>query len=457
MGLFSNLLDNIKAVFSSARWQETSMRTIEGFGTRGTKARPFDPASALRQFQSWVYAAAMLNANAVAGVPLRLYARKRPGDKLYQTRRVFPHTKRYLRGQWMVQPSDIVRSKAAAFGDDVEEVVEPHPALRLLRDANPWFNGYDMTALRMIYLQTTGNAFMHVVSGQAGAPAELWPMPSQWVKVVPDKMQWVKGYEYGIEEPNKRVYAPDEVVHWRMPNPKDLHYGMGWVEAAWTAIALHAAKRDMDVAKFENMARPDWLLIFKGGDAASLDRLESKIDEKLRGTKKAGRFLTMKGATDVTIQNLQWQVDKIGSPDEIVDEIAAVSGVPSAMLRTTDPNRASSESARYAWRANTIQAYCQIDEQVLNQTYLPKWGISDDAFLAYDPAALEDRQFELKRRVGLVSGGIMTPNEARAEDGYAPIEGGDDLYQPAGNTGGAAALSGDADANQPQTGTDTRE
>jgi hypothetical protein len=35
------------------------------------------------------------------------------------------------------------------------------------------------------------------------------------------------------------------------------------VEAAWTALGLHTSKRVMDQAKFDNMNRPDWMIIFK--------------------------------------------------------------------------------------------------------------------------------------------------------------------------------------------------
>jgi hypothetical protein len=77
--------------------------------------------------------------------------------------------------------------------------------------------------------------------------------------------------------------------------------------------------------------------------------------------------------------------------------------------------------------------------------------------LAYDPVAMEDRRFELKRRAGLVAAGIMTPNEARAEEGLPPMEDGDELRLPVGASGAASGISSDVEPSQPSDGDDTRE
>jgi hypothetical protein len=54
-----------------------------------------------------------------------------------------------------------------------------------------------------------------------GVPSELWPMPSQFVRVVPGAAgdaDFVKGYRYGIE-PDAVPFAADEVIPFRLPNP----------------------------------------------------------------------------------------------------------------------------------------------------------------------------------------------------------------------------------------------
>src|SRR5687768_4547299 len=106
---------------------------MPGYGSNGEIPRPFNASAAIKQFHSWAYAAAMLNANAVASVPLRLYVRKRSGArKLFETGKVSPATRKFLRGGMEMLPSVNVMRKVAQFGGDLEEVVEMHPALQIL-------------------------------------------------------------------------------------------------------------------------------------------------------------------------------------------------------------------------------------------------------------------------------------------------------------------------------------
>ena len=250
---------------SDAEYLGASVRVIEGSGSKGEKQRPFNYDAACREFTGWVYAGIMLNAKAVASTPLRLYSRKpkRGTKRLFPTRAVSPRRKGYLIGQSQQQPSPLVSRKAAEFGDDFEEVLD-HPILTLLRTVNPWLNGYSFSLLRMIYWQVVGNAYVHIVHNRAtGLPETLWPMPSQWVKIVPSRTEFVSGYIYGHGTENERKFQPDEVIHFKTPNPRDLYYGLGVIEAGWPAIKMNDAAHAMDTALFDNNMRPDYVAVVK--------------------------------------------------------------------------------------------------------------------------------------------------------------------------------------------------
>jgi hypothetical protein len=108
------------------------------------------------------------------------------------------------------------------------------------------------------------------------------------------------------------------------------------------------------------------------------------------------------------------------------------------MLLSNDPTRASSESARLGWYRNTIQPMCRLDEEKLNERWVPRFGedAAAEMFIAHDPANFEDQVADADRVSVLVKGGIITPNEGRGELGYAPHDEGNRLYAPSGATGG---------------------
>jgi len=408
-----------KSVTDARKWMQSSTRVISGDAARPT----FSNGAAIRYYNSWIYAAANLNAYAVASQPLRLYVRNRSaGTKLWNTRRTDRRTKAYLSGSLDQLPSRYALTKAAEFGDDYEIVTENHPVLDLLSKANPWQNGFEQTVLRVLYLELTGNAYLHpVLDRRLGIPVELWTMPSPWVEIVPGTEEFIDGYLYGVSYEKRAFFEVDEVIHFKRPNPKDIYYGMGKVEAAWGAATNNESLHDMDFHWFANKARPDYLLTIKG-DASTeeIDRLEAQIDSKLRGTRRTGRFLT--ATADIDIKPLSFSPKDMMGREQIVEEIAAVFGVPVSMLKANDPNLASATVGFTSWKATSVLPLMRMDEEVLNQTLLPMFGIAEDAFLAYDNPVGADEKFEYEKRRGYTAGGILTANEAREMEGLERLE-----------------------------------
>ena len=420
-----NLLARIKAAFSNERWMRSTMTVLRG---EEAKRAPFSQNAAVSSYRSWIYAAANLNAVAVASQPLRLYVKNRSaGTKLWNTRKASRRTKAYLSGSLEQIPSRYAMTKAAEYGDDYEVVEDSHPILTLLSKVNPYQNGFDATVLRVLYGELTGNSYIHpVIDEKRGIPVELWTMPSQYVEIIPGQEAgdpFIKGYRYGATEEQKRsnTFAPDEVIHFRRPNPSDIYYGIGKVEAAWGATMANEAVHEMDFAFFANKARPDYLLVVKSpAHDDEIERLEVAIDEKLRGSKRTGRFLTT--TADIDLKPLSFPPKDLAGRSEIVEEIAAVFGVPVSMLKANDPNLASATVGFASWKQTTILPLLRMDEETLNQNLLPLFGIEDDAFLAYDNPVSEDERFAFEKLRSMVAVGIMTANEARMREGLEAVE-----------------------------------
>jgi HK97 family phage portal protein len=386
-------------------------------------AAPFSRQAAVKAYSSWVYAAAMINANAIASVPLRLYAKKDAGRKAWSWwhgKPVPPRRKRYIRGDADRQPHATVR-KAANQSEDFVEIVD-HPAIELLRTVNPWTAGFDHLRLTALYLQATGDAFWYADrTGVGSVPSQLIQLPPQWTEIVPDRGNLIAGYVYGRNRGEAIRLEPDEVVHFKQPNPRNMYYGVGWFEAAWAAINQNNAVHEMDLAFFQNFARPDYLVTVEGnGNEDALERFKVNIEASHQGTKKVGRIMAATGKVSVT--PLNFQPKDMNGRDEIVEEISAISGVPVSMLKANDPNLASAEVGFRSWREMTIAPFCRSVEDVLNQLYLPMWDISGDAFFAFDdpvPENAESLSIVMDRKL---KNGSMTLNEVRGEDGYDPYE-----------------------------------
>ncbi len=413
-----SILTRLRKAFSRQPFFSASTRGGSG---SNTITPTFSQAAGIKAFNSWVYAAANLNAIACASTPLRLYARNNASvRKLWNTRTPARDTQRYLLGDAKSQPSPSVLRKVAEFGDDFAEVNDDHPLLRLFSRSNPFLNGFDATVLRILHGELTGNAYLHpVLDANLGIPTEIWLMPPQWVEIIPDPTTFIKAYKYGAPGAKAVEFKPDEVIHFKRPHPSNLYYGMGKVEAAWGVVCANQAVHEMDHAMYKNRARPDYVASVKGNPSdEELDRLEAAIKETLRGNDKNGKFILT--SADLTLQAMNFPPKDLTGRDEIVEEIAAVFGVPVSMLKANDPNLASATTGFNQWREGTIAPLLRMDEETLNQTLLPMFGLEGQAVLAYDDPVRANEQLALTARQVAVAGGWKTPNEARAEEGVAP-------------------------------------
>lgn len=423
MGIFDWLL---KRQDTDQKYMASSIGFLQS-SQRG-QSPTFSMSRSVGAYQSWVYAAATINAHAVASVPLRLYVRvdAQGEEKMWRTRTVNSKRAAYLMGDRERKPSAAVQ-KAAQLAGDFEEVVDAHPVLELLRKANPYEDGFGLAVSRILFLELCGNAYLHVVTDKTlGVPSALYTMPAQHVTIMPGKESFIDAYLYGQNTATMQRFEVDEVIHFKRPNPRSLYYGLGKVEAAFAAIQLNAATHEMDLGYAQNMQRPDFAAIVKGGASeAAMRRFEESMRMLHQGGAKAGRMVAISG--DVQLMPLSFPAKDTSGRDDIVEEISAIFGVPVTMLKANDPNLASATSGYAQWREGTISPICRLDEETLNARLLPMFGIEQDAFLAYDDAVPANREADARERQAAVAGGWRTPNEARLEEGY------DELPDPEAN------------------------
>ena len=411
-----------KAVYDDSKFVQSSISILDSAAGRG-KLPPFSMQRSVLSFESWVYAAAMLNAQAASSVPLRLYVRAdaQGPQKFWRTRKVSRARKAYLLGDSERKPSPSVMKSAATAGD-FEEVVDAHPILELLRKANQYEDGFSQSVMRMLYMELCGNAYLHVIMDKAlGVPSEIYTVPAQNVTILPGKTELVEAYLYGVNRNEMQRFELDEIIHFKRPNPRNLYYGLGKVEAAYGAIQQSQAAHIQDLSFLENMSRPDYAAVVKGGASeASMRRFEESMRSLHQGTRKSGRMVTISG--DIQLIPLNFPSKDLTGRDDIVEEISACFGVPVSMLKANDPNLASAQAGYSMWRETTIAPICRMDEETLNSRLLPMFGIHEDAYLAYDNPVPENRVADSAERSVAVAGGWRTPNEARLEEGYEALE-----------------------------------
>jgi HK97 family phage portal protein len=406
----------------------------------------FNQRLAVRLMTGWRYAAMNKNADACASTPLRMYTKRVKGrTPTFEAKGVSAERRQYL----ATKAGNVARRKSAEWGEDIVEVEGEHPLIELLNNVNPIQDGYDFAWARYMYMQATGNAYMHPVIDKAtGFPYELWTMPPQWIEAIPSEVSYLAGWRYGAEQISQEYFGVQEVIHFKHAwHPFNNWYGYGPMEAGWNVVCQDLARNQSDLAFFENNSRPDYAIISKGtNDPKALERITAAVEGRSKGPRKTGKVLAITG--DVELKPLQFPPKDLAGVYEITEQLAAVFGVPITLLKANDPNLASAETGYASWREGTIQPMLLRDEQVLNQRLIPMFGLKGQAFLAYDNPVPANKEFEKGKAVAFVQAGIWTPNEARQMDGMDALPGGDMLATMGGVGMGGMEAQIDAEPTQ---------
>ena len=427
MGLFTRLTDRLfeKLIAKAAK--------IGGWNISQWQAnKPYYPDVSYRElvkrYSSWVYTCASKNAISAAQIPLRLFAAK-PTKKtkaLFPTRKVESKHLAYLAKSPSTQ--GYVRK-----AEEVEEVLE-HPFLELLKSVNEFTNQFDLLELMFLFQELCGNAYWHISRDSAlGVPTEIWPLYSQYVRIIPDKQKFIAKYEFVITEAEKHIVDPADIVHFKYINPQDAFYGIGPLQAAVVAADLSTNMNLFETNLFKNSARPDMALIIPETAGVppedELGRIEKKWFQKFGSVKKAGKLAVLTGGAKLEpISLTPKEMSFLQGRKSTREEIAAIFGVPLSMLTTESVNRANAETGEYSYMKNTILPRIRRAEQKINEKLLPMYD--DRLFCAFDNPVPEDKEYRLKEIKTHLETAFSSINEERQQDGLDEVEWGGEPLLP---------------------------
>ncbi len=384
------------------------------------KYRPDDYRSLIAKFRSWVYVCANKNATTVAQTRIRLYVRGKVTRERFPTRELEKGEKDYLSKQQQ------------GNAEDVREILE-HPLLKLLRLANPHMTGMELLELTELYLELTGNSYWYMERNGLGTPTEIWPLMSQYTWIVPSKTDFVKGYLYGrsMDDPEAKAYTPDQILHFRFPNPTDQWYGLGPLKAALMAVNRAEAQAEYTQAMWDNNARPDFAIKAPIGiQPEQRRRLERSWAAKHRGPKRAGRPIILEGDQDIKL--LGWSPKDTGlilAAKFDRNEIGSIFGVPDSMLEKSQ-SRSETAEHRKSYAENTIRPRLTRLEQIINEELAVLFD--ERLFIAFDNPVRESRELELKEIDIYSKNGITRRSEIRKRAGYPHDPAFDEPLIPAG-------------------------
>ena len=260
--------------------------------------------------------------------------------------------------------------------------------------------------------------------------AHLYHLPADNVTIHADSKTYIEKYTY-----NDVDYGPDEVIHIKENSFHDIYRGVSRLKPAVRTMELMANMRSFQDNFFKNGAVPGLVL-------KSPNTLSEKIKERMlqswsiryRPDSGGRRPLILDGGIEVDkISNVNFkELDFTNAITENEKIILKAIGVPPMLL-----DSGNNANIRPNMRLYYLETVLPIVRK-MNFAFSRYFGFVIREDVTGIPALQPELRDQSQYYQSLVNAGILSPNEARSQLGYDPIEGQDELRIPANIAGSAA-------------------
>ncbi len=307
----------------------------------------------------------------------------------------------------------------------LEDVPHTHPLVQLLEEVNPHpsFVPFDLWFLTVAWRLVTGDSYWWKLRNGLSVPAEIWPIPSQWVHAVPSPTRYIDSYRvdrfFGADG-KAEIIPVEDMVHTR-ENSFDWSgngrfYGMPPLTAASEMVDVDEQIKKRLFYEFKNYSKPG--LHFHTDEHMSPDQLDEAIVDIMAQhsfSQQQGRpLITHSGFKASDFSASMKEIDYQQSLETVFDYVLSIFGVPKAVVGlVADANRSNMESALLTFAENTVNPLLVNLGQHLTVQLARDFG--DDLVVEFDMVNVKDREQIRKDFETGFKAAALTPNDVREE------------------------------------------
>lgn len=323
-------------------------------------------------------------------------------------------------------------------GEIVYNEIDSHPLLDLLDNPNAETTKNDAIYIIQSHKKLAGDAFWlkirtnGVVTGLRQLPPDKITLNLQ--PPTPEDPTVIENYHYQDNINGQKVdvtYDPEDIIHFKKPNPNNAFRGLGAVEALADTIDLDNLTTEVTTSFFKNGAINNFVLSTeKNLTEDQLRRLKAEMKSTYGGVSNAYKTMILgNGLTPVDISFSNKDQEFLGQLEWYRDKIMYGFGNTKASLGMIDDvNRASHEGSIIEWQRNTVRPDMESIVNTLNEFLVPEFG--DNLVLGFEDPVPEDRTDDITEATELYKNGIIMRSEARELLDYESDTSDEVYYQP---------------------------
>jgi len=309
----------------------------------------------------------------------------------------------------IAEAAALVPLKVMRLDGEQRVEVERHPLEALLDAPNPYLSRFELMEQTVGMLELTGNAYWFLAGDASGAPAQIWPLRPDRVSIVPDPVEYVRGYVYEIDGQRIPLEAV-EVVHFKRWHPANDYYGLSALEAARIAVASDKAMAEWNRNTFgrDNGVPAGIVVVKEPVSDSDFERLKREWRQSYGGPQRRTAFLR---ASTIEWQNIglsHSELDFLQGREAHRNEILNIYGIPVGLV-DANATEANATVAERMFVERTLWPKLVRLAQKITQELLPFWpGEHVAEFEDIRPTDAQARLDEIR-----VSYPVLSINEIR--------------------------------------------
>jgi HK97 family phage portal protein len=344
----------------------------------------------------------------------------------------------YRREAWVRAAIDVIQRTATSngyrlIGKDTKELIDPHskefsPIINLLARPNADDTLEEILAEVVVDLHLYGNAYVEIVRDKQGNPASLYNIYSPSIKVLVDEHGTVLGYiqkPMGMLSGNSKPveFKPNEIAHFRLPNPGNEVYGLSPLESLEIVIETDLYAQDYNRNFFKNHAVPRLHVDLGNCTLPQLKRIREYFAVEIQGSKNAHKTIVTEGGAKITpIGTKPNDMEFLNQRKFSRDEICSVLAVPPMKLGIfEDINRASSLEADKSFKSEKIIPLQRMLAKKINSCIISTFNkIGERVLFEFVEVDLRDAKEQASIDSIEIESGVLTVDEVRRKRGLGP-------------------------------------
>ncbi len=309
--------------------------------------------------------------------------------------------------------------------------ITDHELLDLLAKPNNFQTGEQFFSLWNKYYDLYGEAYILILKDQEFLGKKKFELRLLDPKDCEPEfdIDWkLTGISY---KGQKGKYTANEIIYDYRPNPRNQFRGISLLRAGAYTVETNVNLDKLNYNLVKAGGKVDGIVSFKNESVSplQLEEFKEKYKEQLKEMAENGNVVFMGGDAEYQRINLSpEELGYLGTKKMSLDDICILTDVPKVLLNSVDDVKFDNADASIKLFLN--ETIVPLIKQKVNKLNEKIELIPEEYELCFVDPTPEDIDRLLKINESGAKNFYLTPNEMRANIGYEPIEGGDDILVP---------------------------